>query len=384
MIAGLVRKELLTLLRDPHGLAALFLMPLVFIVVMSLALKDVYRPPLRTMAYAIDVRDEGEPARTLAALWARDHGAAQDMPAEASAPLQAGTLKYLLILQAGLSDELKKPALPTEPLLELRVEPGMDAGLLAALTADLTGVAGEMKARLALARLGPEPPADASMARLIDAHRLDTRGPRPSAVQQNVPAWLVFGMFFVVASLASLLVQERASGTLSRLRSLGVPTWALLLSKTWPYLAVNLLQAALMLAVGVWLMPLLGGEGLSLAGIDWGALLAAIGAVSLAAVGMGLALAGAVRTHAQASAIGPIANILMAAIGGIMVPKFVMPAFMQRLAEWSPMNWGLEALLQVLMRGGDVVAVARLAWPLLVFAALMFALAVVLIHPRAR
>jgi ABC-2 type transport system permease protein len=287
-------------------------------------------------------------------------------------------------LQPGLSDELKKPSLPTEPLLELRVEPGMDAGLLAALTADLTGVAGEMKARLALARLGPEPPADASMARLIDAHRLDTQGPRPSAVQQNVPAWLVFGMFFVVASLANLLVQERASGTLARLRSLGVPTWALLLSKTWPYLAVNLLQAALMLAVGVWLMPLLGGEGLSLAGIDWGALLMAIGAVSLAAVGMGLALAGAVRTHAQASAVGPIANILMAAIGGIMVPKFVMPAFMQRLAEWSPMNWGLEALLQVLMRGGDVAAVARLAWPLLVFAALMFALAVVLIHPRAR
>jgi ABC-2 type transport system permease protein len=384
MIAGLVRKELLTLVRDPHGLAALFLMPLVFIVVMSLALKDVYSPPLRMMAYAIDVRDAGESARTLVALWVRDHGAAQAMPADTAAPLRAGTLKYLLVLRPGLSDELKKPALPTEPLLELRAEPGMDAGLLAALTADLTGVAGEMKARLALARLGPEPPADASMSRLIDAHRLDTRGPRPSAVQQNVPAWLVFGMFFVVASLASLLVQERASGTLARLRSLGVPTWALLLSKTWPYLVVNLLQAALMVAVGVWLMPLLGGEGLSLAGIDWGALLVAIGAVSLAAIGMGLALAGAVRTHAQASAVGPIANILMAAIGGIMVPKFVMPPFMQRLAEWSPMNWGLEALLQVLMRGGDVAAVARLAWPLLVFAALMFALAVVLIHPRAR
>jgi membrane-associated protein len=44
-----MKKELIALGRDVHGLAALFLMPLLFIVVMSLALKDVYAPPLRTL-----------------------------------------------------------------------------------------------------------------------------------------------------------------------------------------------------------------------------------------------------------------------------------------------------------------------------------------------
>jgi ABC-2 type transport system permease protein len=86
-----------------------------------------------------------------------------------------------------------------------------------------------------------------------------------------------------------------------------------------------------MLAVGVWLMPLDRRRALSLSGIHWRRLLTALGAVSLAAVGMALALACAVRTHAQASAIGPIVNVLLAAIGGIMVPKFAMPAFMQRM-----------------------------------------------------
>jgi ABC-2 type transport system permease protein len=37
-------------------------------------------------------------------------------------------------------------------------------------------------------------------------------GPRPTAMQKNVPAWLVFGMFFVVAPIAGLFVEERACG----------------------------------------------------------------------------------------------------------------------------------------------------------------------------
>ncbi|RYY95608.1 MAG: ABC transporter permease, partial [Comamonadaceae bacterium] len=207
--------------------------------------------------------------------------------------------------------------------------------------------------------------------------------PRPTAVQQNVPAWLVFGMFFVVASLSSLFLQERASGTLARLRSLGVSPLMLLASKALPYLGVNALQAALMLSVGVWVMPLLGSAGLSLAGIHWGALALVLLAIGLAAVSLALVLASAVRTHGQATTIGPILNVLMAAVGGIMVPKFVMPALMQRVAEWSPMNWGLEALLTVLLRGGGVAATLPEVGRLVVFALAMFVLAALWIRKPA-
>jgi ABC-2 type transport system permease protein len=73
----------------------------------------------------------------------------------------------------------------------------------------------------------------------------------------------------------------------------------------------------------------------------------------------------------------------MAAVGGIMVPKFVMPAFMQRLAEWSPMNWGLEALLTVLLRGGGLAETLPHALRLLAFAAVMIALALLLFRKPA-
>jgi len=383
MLFALIKKELLALVRDMHGLAALFLMPMVFIVLMSLTLKDIYRPPLAELSYAVDMRDTATPAKWLQQLWQRNHGAPQPLGTDWQARLRNGSLKYVIVMESGLSQELESAALSTEARIQLLTEPGIDANLFNALRAELVGASGELKARLALAVPGTASPApDASIQAMVRAERFSTTGPRPTSVQQNVPAWLVFGMFFVVASLSSLFVQERSSGALGRLQSLGVSRFMLLASKALPYLGVNALQAVLMLAAGIWFMPLIGGDALSLTGIHWGALLLSLAAVSLAAVSLSLVLACAVRSHAQAATIGPMVNVLMAAAGGIMVPKFVMPGFMQRLVEVSPMNWGLEALLTVLLRGGGVADALPQIGRLVVFAALMFIVAVFLFRRR--
>lgn len=383
MLLALIKKELLALVRDMHGLAALFLMPMVFIVLMSLTLKDIYRPPLAELTYAIDMRDTATPAQWLKQLWQRNHGAPQPLGDDWQARLRNGSLKYVIVLEPGLSEELESAALSTQARIQLLTEPGIDANLFNALRAELIGASGELKARLALAVPGTaSPAADASIQAMVRAERFSTAGPRPTSVQQNVPAWLVFGMFFVVASLSSLFVQERSSGALGRLQSLGVSRTMLLASKALPYLGVNALQAVLMLAAGIWFMPLIGGDALSLAGIHWGGLLLSLAAVSLAAVSLSLALACLVRSHAQAATIGPMVNVLMAAAGGIMVPKFVMPGFMQRLVEVSPMNWGLEALLTVLLRGGGVADALPQIGRLVVFAAVMFVVAVFLFRRR--
>ncbi len=384
MLLALIRKELLALVRDMHGLAALFVMPMVFIVLMSLTLKDIYRPPLAELSYAVDMRDTATPAQWLKQLWQRNHGTPQPLGDDWQARLRNSSLKYVIVMEPGLSEELESAALSTQARIHLLTEPGIDANLFNALRAELVGASGELKARLALAVPGTASPApDASIQAMVRAERFSAAGPRPTSVQQNVPAWLVFGMFFVVASLSSLFVQERSSGALGRLQSLGVSRFTLLASKALPYLGVNALQAVLMLAAGIWFMPLIGGDAMSLAGIHWGALVLSLAAVSLAAVSLSLALACLVRSHAQAATIGPMVNVLMAAAGGIMVPKFVMPGFMQRLVEISPMNWGLEALLTVLLRGGGVADALPQIGRLAVFAAVMFLIAVFLFRRRA-
>jgi ABC-2 type transport system permease protein len=72
----------------------------------------------------------------------------------------------------------------------------------------------------------------------------------------------------------------------------------------------------------------------------------------------------------------------MAALGGVMVPLFVMPAVMQKIAAYSPMNWGLEGLLDVLLRSGGIASVLPEVGRLAGFAILMLLLAFLLFRRR--
>lgn len=383
MLRALMAKELRALLRDIHGLGALFVMPLVFIVIMSLALKDVYNPPVQQYAYAVVMNDDGPAARELVDRWAARRGTAQAVD-NWQAGLADARLRYVLVIERDFSRALSLPAAPDGVKVRLIAEPGLDPGLFRSTGAELAALVGELRANALLDRfLGMAPEGAASISRFVAAERLTT-GVHPTAVQYSVPAWLIFGMFFVVAAMSNLFVQERDSGILARLNTLSVPPRIQVAAKALPYLVVNLVQAGMMLAVGAWLMPLLGGDGLSFAGVHPGALLVSVLATGCAAVALALFVASLVRTHAQAGAVGPIINVIMAAIGGIMVPTFVMPLFMQKLAGASPMNWALDAMLNVLVRGGDVSAIQQPVLRLLAFALVMFIAASLLFHRRIR
>jgi ABC-2 type transport system permease protein len=382
MLLALMKKELLALSRDIHGMGALFIMPMVFIIVMSMALKDVYTPSTKSLAYAVVNQDHGKTADILITRWAQEAGAAQPLPELWQNEVRAGRLKYVLLVEAGFSKVMDNLTSESDVKARLLTEPGLDNSVFASNRMHLMAIAAQLRVEGLMAKLPRKLNASALTGDApVAAERLSV-GPRPTAVQQNVPAWLVFGMFFVVASIAGLFVEERACGALSRLRSMGVKPWQLIVSKIVPYLGVNGVQAMLMLAVGVWLMPRIGGEGLSLQGVHWGALLLMLLAISLVAVSLALTVACLVSTHAQASTFGPILNVLMAALGGVMVPLFVMPPVMQKIATYSPMNWGLEGLLNVLVRNGDVASVLPQVGRLAGFAMLMLLIAFGLFRRR--
>jgi ABC-2 type transport system permease protein len=129
-----------------------------------------------------------------------------------------------------------------------------------------------------------------------------------------------------------------------------------------------------MLLTGRFLVPALGGEALELNGSP--SLLILLGmSVSVAAIGYALLVASITRTTEQATLLGGAGNLILAAIGGIMVPKFVMPEAMQTLTNVSPMAWGLDGFLDVLLRAGtwrDVLGDVAALW---IFAAAALALA---------
>lgn len=176
---------------------------------------------------------------------------------------------------------------------------------------------------------------------------------RPTAAQQNVPAWALFGMFFIVVPLSGSLIRERQTGSLTRLMTMPVSPLSILAGKICAYVIVCLTQFALMLAAGSYLLPLLGTSGL-----ETGAVLVTIIpvalAASLAATGYGLMVGTLAKTYEQASMFGAVSIVIAAALGGIMIPVYVMPRYMQEISAYSPLSWGLTAFQDIFVRGGSL------------------------------
>ena len=212
---------------------------------------------------------------------------------------------------------------------------------------------------------------------LIEVHELFEREGekiQPTSVQQSVPAWLIFSMFFVVIPIATTFIVERQQGTLQRLKSYPIPESLLLIGKLIPYMGINLVQTVLMFLVGVYLVPLLGGDALQLPENPL-LLLPITVAISFTAISFALLVATLVKTTEQATTIGGISNLLLGAIGGIMVPTFIMPEVMQAVAGFSPMNWGLEGYLDILLRQGRLEDTLPEIGKLLLLATVLFTMA---------
>jgi len=180
----------------------------------------------------------------------------------------------------------------------------------------------------------------------------------PNAVQHNVPAWILFGIFFIVVPLGINLVKEKNLGTYIRLRTSPVSYAVILGGKILTYIVICLIQFTLMLLIAKYIFPLIG-----LIEFDPGSqlpLMILIAFVAgLAAIGLGILIGTIADTQEQSAPFGAILVIILAALGGVWVPTFIMPAIMQKISAFSPMNWGISAFYDVILRNGTIADIAQ-------------------------
>lgn len=363
--------------RDVHGLLVLFVMPAAFILIMSMALRDSFK-----LSVAENVRWQ---------YWDEDHSESsaaflKNLPApggrvglrdrsDLDRALAADLIQVGLVVEKGFGKALVETK-NDRAFVTVWAEPGTPPALIGAFRAEVARALSLERIAALVDSLEDAPDELLAVKKLSDDKFMDLKFRRDregmgelTSVQQSVPAWLVFAMFFVVIPLSTIFIAEKQQGTLSRLRSLRVSTATLLAGKVVPFYCVNLVQTALMLLVGRFVVPLLGGDALSL-DIDWLALWVVASAVSLAAIGFAMAVAAIAKTTEQATTVGGVANILFGALGGVMVPKLVMPAAMQAATLLSPMAWGLNGFIDVFVRGAHLGSLILPIGLLLGFAAI--------------
>jgi ABC-2 type transport system permease protein len=176
----------------------------------------------------------------------------------------------------------------------------------------------------------------------------------PNSVQHNVPAWTLFAIFFIVIPLSINIVKEKTQGTFVRLRTNPVSNSVVLAGKTVAYLIICMIQFYMMVAVAIFLFPHLGLPSLNVQGHLMMMSIVALFS-GFAAIGFGILLGTIAKTQEQSAPFGATSVIILAAIGGVWVPVFAMSKTMQIIAESSPMNWGLNAFYDVLLRNGSLL-----------------------------
>lgn len=404
-----IAKETRLIVRDWQALVVLFVMPVAFVTIMSLALRDVFSEHAGVKFSLLIVDQDGKQVgEKLRESFSQDKNfrvqvAAAPLPdtAQVETLLLASRYKFALLIPAKATEQARRRAVEqvrsdrnaraTTPSVNVRLlaDPTLRADHRNMVVAYANGALRAIESRLITERISElartpfgtaaisTPQAGPDLFQSVK-DELPGGGAHealvPTSVQQNAPGWTLLAMFFLAIPLSVTLIKERAQGSLLRLRSMPVPGWILLGGKIAPYLVINQLQLLLILAVGVWGLPLLGGDQLTLGNAPAAIALVSVSA-SLAAIGFALLIATFARTPEQATTFSATTILILAALGGIMVPKIVMPPVMQQFAELTPFSWGLDGFLDIFIRGGGW----REVWPeaarLLVFGAVCFTLA---------
>ena len=393
MFKAMLIKEFLLVSRDKHALAALFIMPAVFILIMSLALKDVFNEDKALIEYAVVDQDNSLESYTIISKLRVNKMMHEHKLAENYGKPKDEGVQFIVVIPKGFKNQFSQNDANNTAL---QIEVASDIGQSQLMLFKTQILSSVMQTRLDAMNLAQEMQGaregkHSSFKKIdLDEKKMMTihyaalgEGEKPTSTQQSVPSWIVFGLFFVIIPMSTIFISERKQNTLMRLSTMNVSLPVLFGGKIIPYMLINQLQVWVMIAVGMFVVPLFGAAPLTIGG-DLSALFAVSIALSLSAIGLSILIATLVDSVEQATTIGGIVNILLGAIGGIMVPKFVMPEFMQEFANVSPMSWGLEGFLDVFLRHGTLSDVLYEVTGLLLFGLVSLLLAAVVFNYKIR
>jgi ABC-2 type transport system permease protein len=200
--------------------------------------------------------------------------------------------------------------------------------------------------------------------------------PSDDPMASFAPAMVGFFTYFFVYLLTGVsFLRERTGGTLERLMATPVTRGEIVIGYTLGFVLFAVLQVAILLAwvLGQFNVPAIGplpAFSLGLGVASAGSPLLAFGVVlmlALGAVSLGIFLSTFARTELQIIQFIPLVLVPQFLLSGVLFPVSSLPEVIQPFVKIMPLNYAVDGLRQVFVRGADL-AVPELQVDLLVLA----------------
>jgi ABC-2 type transport system permease protein len=160
---------------------------------------------------------------------------------------------------------------------------------------------------------------------------------------QAVAGTAILMLLFSVAGVGTSILEEKENGTINRLLYSPLKGSTILYGKMLFAFFISILQLTAMFLFA-WLM-----FNMDLS-INIPALILMILATSFAVSSLGIFLAAVAKTRQQAQNLSTIIILVMSAIGGSMIPIFIMPLLLQKIALLSVNYWGIQGFYDIFWR----------------------------------
>ena len=374
----LATKDTRIFFRDRAAMTFAFLLPFVFVIGFSLALRGA-GPDHDPLQFTIATQETtGISQQALETIVVATDGLAKAMEYDdALVAVEAGEIEGFIAFPEDFTQRLLSGEMTSLEVAVGDVQPADEAAL--------RGFAQEIAARFSEAQttlaaviaLGDTEAASSVMSELLS----DTSGPTVEVQVEQVgeiapfntsnfvlPGYLTMFVFFTAAMGAEALARERQTHTLERLMANGVRRESLIVGKFLAGGIIGVVQVIVMWVIGALAFN-----------IDLGASPVAVILLSLlmvvASAAFGVLLASFVGNVRTASAAGVLTSLVLAPIGGSWWPLFITPPFMQSLARLTPHGWANGGLNKLMLFGAQSTDVLPEMAALVVFAALFLSVA---------
>jgi len=160
---------------------------------------------------------------------------------------------------------------------------------------------------------------------------------------QAVAGTAILMLLFSVALVGTSILEEKENGTINRLLFSPLKGSSILYGKMLFAFFISILQLTAMFLFA-WLIFRMDLS------VNIPALILMIIATAFAVSSMGIFLAAISKTRQQAQNLSTIIILIMSAIGGSMIPLFIMPAILQKIALLSLNYWGIQGFYDIFWR----------------------------------